>query len=270
MHTKAVVAALLAGSMALCTSIASAKTIRGHHVGGGHSQRHHGHHGGGLHFSYYHHYPYYAYSYYNYPWYPFYVGYGPRYVVEVAYIDTDVSPEKAEVYLDGEYVGIADNFDGFPRHLRIEPGRHTVTFKAEGYRTTTRHIKAPRGAVVNLTFRMVEGEAEEPVEYLREGLEIESAPDLEDENAGSDWDDATGPGFIRLRISPSDATVYLDGEFYAPASILAGLHGKLRLESGIHLIEVVKPGYRPAARQVEITPGDRVTVTIDLEKGTAR
>ncbi len=266
MRIKPVLASSLVGVLALGTGIAGSETIRGHRVGGGHSTSHHGHYGGG-HFShyYYPYYPYYAYAYYYAPWYPVYVGHGPGFAPAFGYIDTDVSPKKAEVYLDGVYVGIADNFDGFPRHLSTEPGAHVITFKAEGHRTTTRKIRIPRGAIVKLDFRMIEGVGEDD-STLAGDLEVEAAPATPDDTTDLEWEETEGPGFVRLMVSPAGASVYLDGEFYAPASTLMGLHGKLRIESGAHFIEVVNPGYVPARKEFELAPGDRLSMTIVLEK----
>src|SRR5881409_1844489 len=47
--------------------------------------------------------------------------YGPTYIPEAAAIDTDIHPERAEIWLDGHYIGIADQFDGFPRYLKVSP-----------------------------------------------------------------------------------------------------------------------------------------------------
>ena len=54
---------------------------------------------------------------------------------ERAFIDTDIWPEEAGVWLDGEYIGIADNFDGYPGYLEVQPGRHRIEFRLAGFRT---------------------------------------------------------------------------------------------------------------------------------------
>jgi hypothetical protein len=41
-----------------------------------------------------------------------------------AAIRIEVKPKQAEVYVDGYYAGIVDDFDGTFQRLRIEPGEH--------------------------------------------------------------------------------------------------------------------------------------------------
>ncbi|HKY31079.1 MAG TPA: PEGA domain-containing protein [Candidatus Polarisedimenticolia bacterium] len=217
----------------------------------------------------------YAYGYGHYPASPRYYDYGPS--ADVAFIDTDISPEKAEVRLDGEYIGVADNFDGYPRFLAVKPGRHTLSFSAEGRETITRRIRVPRGAVLSFDFTLpkagrggpgvTEDDEElvvpdpDPQSYSSE--EEGAAPDGEldqDNDAGEE------PGFLRLRVMPPDASVYIDGEFVGTASTLSRLHGSLRMDGGRHRVEISRPGYRTARRDVEIVPGERATVEVELER----
>ena len=44
----------------------------------------------------------------------------------------DVTPKDAEIYADGFYVGIVDDFNGSQR-LQLTPGRHHVAVKMDGY-----------------------------------------------------------------------------------------------------------------------------------------
>jgi hypothetical protein len=59
-----------------------------------------------------------------------------------AVIDTDVAPEGASIYLDGNKVGTADDFDGNPGYLVISPGPHTLEFRQHGYQTLRINIDA--------------------------------------------------------------------------------------------------------------------------------
>jgi len=44
-----------------------------------------------------------------------------------------VKPEQAEVFVDGYFVGLVDQFDGVFQRLHIEPGAHRIEFRADGY-----------------------------------------------------------------------------------------------------------------------------------------
>jgi hypothetical protein len=226
------------------------------------------------------------------PWYsPFYGGYagyysaypgyyyGRAYLPDVSFIDTDIQPEKTEVYLDGDYAGTVDDFDGFPQYLAIRPGRHMLTFKADGYKTVTKSVRVARGAVLQMDFSLTEGSGEEPVPGKKEEEGIAASdPDARAESgevrgrvemAEAENSQEAGPGLIRLRVAPADASVYLDGEFIGTASRVSRLHGDLRLAPGEHRIEVVRPGYRAISRTVEVVAGDRLTLDLDLEKNQA-
>ncbi len=275
-------------------SLTGADTVRGHHVPSsrsGHSSHSSGgHHGGG----YYPHYYRYGVgvSYYYLPYY--YGGWGyywgapypayypaaypaPYYARDVAYLDTDVSPEKARVYLDGQFMGVADDFDGFPQYLAVEPGKHVVRFEMEGRMSVTRTVQVPRGTVLDLDFTLPKGSGEAPSSNGDHEIVVpepppqagaageQAAPQEEPQGAIEQQPEEGDPGFIRLKITPPDASVYIDGKFVGSAATLSRLHGDMRVKSGPHEIEVVRPGYRAARREVRIFAGDRITVEIGLE-----
>jgi hypothetical protein len=61
-------------------------------------------------------------------------------------VDTDVSPEESRVYLDGVYIGIADDFDGYPDYLYLRKGHYRLEFRLEGYETKLVELDARPGA----------------------------------------------------------------------------------------------------------------------------
>jgi hypothetical protein len=67
-----------------------------------------------------------------------------------AWIKTDVEPDEARVYVDGRLVGTADDFDGFPRMLRVSAGTHRLTFRLSGYAPYTVVVRAVPGRVVDI------------------------------------------------------------------------------------------------------------------------
>jgi hypothetical protein len=77
----------------------------------------------------------YAYPGYGYPGYA-YPAYGaPGYVAIQAYggLRIDLPVRDAEVYVDGYYVGIVDDFDGTFQQANLEPGPHRIEVNADGF-----------------------------------------------------------------------------------------------------------------------------------------
>lgn len=85
---------------------------------------------------------------YGYPGYPPYGPYsGAR--SQWAVIKTDISPEEALVYLDGRYIGTADDFDGWPDNLYLGPGHYRIEFRLEGYQPLTKEVDARPGVYLD-------------------------------------------------------------------------------------------------------------------------
>lgn len=219
--------------------------------------------------------------------------YGPRSGYTVVYprageafgaLDTDISPERAEVWVDGRRVGRADDFDGFPSYLWLDKGTYDVVFYLPGYKTIARQYSIYGGLVIDVEDRMEKGEAVHPLdlgptsherrdERLRRDLERrESAPpsrwEREEAEAEQEreWLDARSePGRLRVEVLPDDASVYLDGRFVGTGADLGRLRAGLLVDSGAHTLEVVRPGYASERRQVEVAQGDETELRVELE-----
>lgn len=76
-----------------------------------------------------------------------YVTYAPG---EWAVVDTDVSPDEAQVFLDGRFVGTADDFDGFPDYLYLKPGKYTLEFRLEGFETQSIDVDVRAGVKIDV------------------------------------------------------------------------------------------------------------------------
>ncbi len=122
------------------------------------AQRGHPPHGGGTHVVvgggvYYGAPYYYPYAYPWYPfgyWYPAPYYYGPYYYDNSASLQLQVTPRQTEVFVDGHFAGVVDNFDGTFQRLHVEPGEHELQLFLAGHKSVTQHIYVqPRG-----TFRV--------------------------------------------------------------------------------------------------------------------
>jgi hypothetical protein len=100
--------------------------------------------------------PYWAYrwGWYGWPAYYGYYGYyrGPSGYIGAnwASVKTDVDPEEARVYLDGKYIGTADDFDGWPDKLYLRPGHYRLEFRLSGYEPKVVEVDARRGTELKI------------------------------------------------------------------------------------------------------------------------
>ena len=101
-------------------------------------------------------------------WGPYpYVGYGAYPIGARASGDVRVlaTPKQAEVYVDGFYAGVVDDFDGVLQRLHTTPGGHAITLHLEGFRTVTQNIYVTPGDTFKLQLTMGQlrpGETSDP------------------------------------------------------------------------------------------------------------
>jgi hypothetical protein len=286
--------------------------------------RNDGHHGGGHHGGYYYPYGYFGpYGYwpgfswwwgwwysdpYDYP-YPYgYGGYGrgePGYYGrgDVGALDLDVAPARTEVYLDGEYIGKVDAFDGWPRYLWLPKGTYDLVLYLDGYKTVARQITIYPGSVIDIDDRLEPGESVRPEDLASKSherrderlrFERERRERIErgergyddgedwrdrvrrerDETRGEDRDrdedvdireETSGRGRLRLDVEPEDASVYLDGRFVGTGTELGMMRGGLPVSPGEHRLAVVRPGRKAEERNFQVEPGEEVELEVDLE-----
>lgn len=194
--------------------------------------------------------------------------YGPTYVMSdtgppsgPATVETDVSPGKAHVVLDGEEMGIAKDYDGRWDELHIEPGRHTIAFRKDGYRGLAVTFDAEPGAKYRFDQTLSPGEGEDHVERTRK-----SAEHYDDGAAPAAATSPAARGRLRVHASPGDASVYLDGEYLGLAGELGRLHGAIPVATGEHRLEFVRPGYASESRSVVVEGDAPATVEVELAR----
>lgn len=186
---------------------------------------------------------------------------------------TLVDPRDAEVFIDGYYVGVVDDFDGVLQGLRLDPGPHTVSLYREGYRLHEESVYSALGATVKIRHEMVPlapGEANPPRPApggAPAAIPSASPPPAPASTtpappAASASVTAADYGRLVLRASPPDAEIWIDGErwHFPPGSDRFVVH----LTAGAHALELSKVGYEGFSSEVEILPGDTVTMNVVL------
>ena len=73
-------------------------------------------------------------------------------------------------------------------------------------------------------------------------------------------------GELRLRVTPRDAQVFVDGYFAGTVDDYDGVLQALRLEAGPYDIELRAPGYQTETFKIRVNPGQKVTYRADLRR----
>jgi hypothetical protein len=245
--------------------------------------------------------PYYSYRppYYSYwsPWYgpwPYWYGqywYDPfgypywnrRYLPATGALRLQVEPRQTQVYLDGYFVGIVDDFDGMFQRLRVAPGGHEIVLHLAGHRNVTQKLYLPVGSTYNLKHRMEPLPAGTPEEALpkpdpaaAKRVEELTAPDREDRDpyvddrrwpprrpGDRDRDDRGDAaresrfGSLAIRVQPPDAVVVVDGTEWRGAADDEG-EILIQVPAGRHRIELRRNGYDTYTTEVDVR-GDETT-----------
>ena len=149
------------------------------------------------------------------------------------------SPEQARLYLDGRYVGIADDWDGKGggRPLELEKeGTHFVRMELPGYRPMTLQID-------------VHPDADDSISIDEELDRRDRAPY---EKLPAVYDRTTGP--VEFTVVPPDAGLSEDGKSLGPASDF-GPGSPLKLSGPmVHDLMLSAPGYKPRLVRILVAP----------------
>jgi len=210
-----------------------------------------------------------------------YPAWGYRFHPNYAMVDCDIDPEEALVILDGEPLGEADDFDGFPSYLFIRPGRHQLEFRSPGCQPLTISGLFRSGAFIRVDRELEEGtepqlvQLEEPEDVSGSGEPAYAPPTLPPDDGPAGPPDPPSPagpavsdeaGFLRLQVSPADAAVYIDDRFFGSGDEISRLHGYIRLAPGPHTIQVTRPGYQARTLPVEISVDEKQHLDVWLER----
>jgi hypothetical protein len=64
---------------------------------------------------------------------------------DIGELRLDVSPRHAQVFVDGYYAGVVDDFDGAFQALKLESGAYRIEISAPGYETLTFDVRINPG-----------------------------------------------------------------------------------------------------------------------------
>lgn len=230
----------------------------------------------------------YPYGYGFYPPFPYrYYGYDNS-----ASVRLDVKPNEAEVYVDGYYAGIVDDFDGVFQRLYLAPGEHEIELYLDGYRTARQKLYLTPHNTFKVRYTMEKlaaGEQPEPKPVPvepppsagqpptpfppgappRPPIDRRAPPPMPPAppappppGAERGRTEPSAYGTLSIRVQPADAEVLIDGERWRGPEAQDRL--LVDVAEGRHTIEIRKSGYRTYVTDVDVRSGQTTPLNVSL------
>jgi hypothetical protein len=214
-------------------------------------------------------------------WYGPYWGYpypywGPGYYDDSAELRLEVKPKQTNVYVDGYYAGVVDDFDGTFQRLHLKPGDHELVLYLEGFKTVKQNVRLGQRKEGTIKYQMTPlsaGETAEPPPQPKTPppdeayADEQAAPARRPAPQRAPYEAAVaveGQGFgsLVIRVQPPGSEVIVDGERWQ------GPDGSERLviqvPVGSHKIEVRKEGSVPFSATIQVRSGETVPLNVSL------
>lgn len=184
-------------------------------------------------------------------------------------------PKDVQVYVDGFYAGVGDDFDGAFQRLSLSPGGHTIVLYLDGFQTVRHNLYLRPGSTIKLhdaMERLPAGQTSEPPPVAPP---VPPPPDgtyrsprtsgrpLPRPVPGRVQGDGQADGFgtLAIRVQPATAEVRVDGERWESSD---DGQFELRLPSGRHRVDVSLPGFRPFSSDVDVREDEPTPLNISL------
>ena len=150
-------------------------------------------------------------------------------------------PEKtAGVWVDGQYVGIADDLKG-SRQVLLLPGKHHISLRQTGYLNDDQDI------TVN------------PHDTTAVNVQLQKDPNAQFSTTNAQ---------VKLDVKPDQAAVLVDGKFAGTAHEFGGAGRAMLVPPGKHHVIVDLVGYKPFATDIDVQTDQKITIKVDLSPGS--
>ena len=195
-------------------------------------------------------------------------------------LEIAVSPKSALVYLNGVLVGSAEEFDGRPDYLYLDPGQYAVDLRLPGYRSKSVRLdlRGENKVVLSLDLPVDPAGAAERANPPSPGLPYgrrfgpSFGPGASPAGASTGGSGAGQPTVaeqgvtaLGLHVSPPGAAVYVDGVLLGTGDTLAHLQNGVAVSPGPHRVDVVAPGHAGKTIQVIAFAGKTQELSVSLE-----
>lgn len=144
------------------------------------------------------------------------------------------------VWADGQYVGFVKELKG-DKKLLLLPGEHQIEIRHAGYESVSQKVNVEPGKKTTLSVHLVR----DPRAQFPHGATSE----------------------IKLQVTPDRAAVFVDGGYVGTPHDFAGLGRAMVIAPGKHQIRIALAGYRDFTTEVDLRPGQKMTIKTDLIAG---
>jgi len=163
-----------------------------------------------------------------------------RVLAEVRFVAHNRAEKTAGVWLDGQYVGYANELSGNKKMLLL-PGKHEIVVRQPWYRDYVEEAVLEPGEVHTINLILVKDQRIPPK-------------------------DATGE--LRISATPARAAVFVDEQFVGHVDEFDGPGSAMLLTPGQHRVRVALPGYLPFDTVVNLRPHQKLKIQTALVKGS--
>ncbi|HEY1911488.1 MAG TPA: PEGA domain-containing protein [Vicinamibacterales bacterium] len=231
----------------------------------------------------------------GYPYPPPYPMYGPP----DSSVRLEVTPKQAQVFVDGYYAGIVDDYDGAFQRLHTPPGAHEIELYMEGYHVARQKVFLPVNETFKIKYQMVKLAPSDQPEQRPEPIAQQASPEGGGPpegytpQGGSGYPPQNYPpqgqgqprppsrrpppqqpqnapegaqngayGTLAVRVQPGDAEVSIDGDQWRGPDQSDRL--VVQVSEGSHTVEIRKSGYRTYVTQVDVHRGATTPINVSL------
>ncbi len=209
-------------------------------------------------------------------------------------VKTEVQPQETELWLDGTYIGTADDFDGYPDFLYLKPGSYKIELRLVNYLPLPVDLNINSGQFVTLDKKLTIEKGKNALDFFPPESKgtpygryfgADGKPYSESVASGDeDWLGAEETGNqmprprshsvtasrdrarLRFSVTPEDAAIYVDDQLVGVGEDLNNSSRGVIVDAGKRTVTVSRPGFKTKTVEVQAKVGQPVDVVVDLEK----
>ena len=159
---------------------------------------------------------------------------------EVAFDAKTKVDKTSGVWVDGQYLGYVDELKD-KRKVLLLPGKHEISVRQSGYSNFEEEVLVEPGKKTFVAVSM----QKDPRARL-----------------------STVTSQIKLKVTPDNAAVILDGTFAGHVHEFGGVGRAMLVSPGKHHLKIDLPGYQVFETDVNLLPNQKITIKTDLVAGS--